>query len=92
MQSMAVCLSAVQLKHSTAIFSDVGLQREWPARLQELLLVPVAKDDGLPPQICRSCAGKVESQERKMKALRQLAKESANSFQATQACETRKRR
>ncbi len=25
----------------------------------QLLLVPVAKDDGLPPQICRSCAGKV---------------------------------
>ena len=78
-----LCLSEVKSKHSTALFSGVGLQQNWPSRLRELLLVSVSRDDGLPSYICRSCVGKVETLERKLTTLRQQAHQSILKFQAT---------
>ena len=69
-----ICLSEVQPKHATALYTDVGLQQGWPSRLRELLLVPVNRSDDLPTHICRSCVGKVETLERKLKTLRQQAR------------------
>ena len=34
-----ICLSAVDTKHSTALFTATGLSQEWPARISELLCV-----------------------------------------------------
>ena len=75
-----ICSTEVQPKHSTALFSDAGLQQGWPSRLRELLLVRVDSSDGLPMHICRSCVGKVETMERKLKALRQQARDTIESF------------
>ncbi len=77
-----VCLTDVQPKHSTALFSGVGSQHDWLSRLREILGVPVSIDDGLPQSICRSCAGRVETLERKLKSIRQLAYESADKYKA----------
>ena len=76
-----LCLTEVKAKHSTALFSEVGLQQNWPSRLRELLLVPVCRGDGLPSHLCRSCLGKVETVELKLKALRQQPRESAGNMQ-----------
>ena len=78
-----LCLSEVKSKHSIALFSEVGLQQNWPSHLRELLFVSVSRDDGLPPYICRSCMGKVETLERKLTALRQQAHQSIEKFQVT---------
>ena len=72
-----ICLSEVQPKHATALYTDVG-----PSRLRELLLVPVDRGDDLPTHICRSCVGKVETLERKLKTLRQQARESIKQLHA----------
>ena len=66
-----VCLSAVEPKHSTALFTAKGVELRWPERLTELLCVPVSDSDKLPGYICRSCRSKVESLESKLTALRQ---------------------
>ena len=77
-----ICLSEVQPKHATALYTDVGLQQGWPSRLRELLLVPVDRGDDLPTHICRSCVGKVETLERKLKTLRQQARASIKQLHA----------
>ena len=77
-----ICLSEVQPKHVTALFSVVGMQQGWPSRLRELLLVPVDRGDDLPTHICRSCVGKVERLERKLETLRQQARESVKQLHA----------
>ncbi len=68
--------------------SGVGSQHDWPSYLREILGVPVSIDDGLPRYICRSCAGRVETLECKLKAIRQLAYESADKYKAMQVRET----
>ena len=71
-----ICLAETESKHSTALFTATGLSQGWPSRLTELLQVDVAKDDGLPRHICRSCRGKVATIEGKLQNLRALAQES----------------
>ena len=71
-----LCLCELASKRAVALFSEVGLQQNWPSRLRELLRVPVSVEDGLSQHICRSCSGKVETVERKLQALRQQARES----------------
>ena len=60
-----ICLSEVQPKHATTLFSDVGLQQDWPSRLCELLLTPVDRGNDLPAHTCCSGVGKVETLEHK---------------------------
>ena len=67
-----ICLSTVETKHSTALFTAAGLSQGWPTRIRELY-VEVVNDDGLPSHICRSCGGKVVSIEGKLQNLRALA-------------------
>ena len=71
-----LCLCELASKRAVALFSEVGLQQNWPSRPRELLRVPVSIEDGLSQHICRSCSGKVETVERKLQALRQQARES----------------
>ena len=61
-------------KRAVALFSEVGLQQNWPSRLRELLRVPVSIEDGLSQHICHSCSGKVETVERKLQALNRIFK------------------
>lgn len=75
-----ICLSAVETKHSTALFTASGLSQGWPNRISELLHVEV-KDDSLPSHICRSCKRKVISLEEKLQSLRALAQESLRKLQ-----------
>lgn len=83
-----LCLCEVASKRAVTLFSEVGLQQDWPSRLRELLHVPVSIEDGLPQHICRSCSGKVETVERKLQALRQQARE---SVEKTMQAPSRKR-
>ena len=47
--SMVVsCLSAVEPKHCTALFTAKRVELRWPERLTELLCVPVRDSDKLP--------------------------------------------
>ena len=82
-----ICHSEVQPKHATALFSDVGLQQDWPSRLRKLLLTPVDRGNDLPVHSCCSRVGKVETLERKLKTLRQQARESVKQLHA---CSSRK--
>jgi len=76
-----ICLSAIESKHSTALFTAAGLSQEWPSRIGELLCVEIVKGDGLPNHICRSCKGRVISIEGKLQSLRALAQESFRKLQ-----------
>ena len=55
MATCRICLSSVETKHCTALFTETGLSQGWPSRVRDLLRVKVAKDDGLPSHICKSC-------------------------------------
>ena len=70
-----ICLTAVEQKHSTALFSDKGLELKWSDRLSELLCVPVCSDDLL-EHICHTCRSRVESVEKKLAVLRRQARDS----------------
>ena len=85
-----VCLSGVQPKHSIALFSDRGLENKWSDRIIELLHVPVSASDNFPQHICRSCKDRVESLEKKLTSLRQLARESYERL-SSELTRTRKR-
>jgi len=43
-----ICISEVQPKHCTALFTEAGLQQDWLSYLHEMLLVLVESCDGLP--------------------------------------------
>ena len=85
-----ICLSTVETKHSTALFTATCLSQGWPTRIRELLYVEVVKDDGLPSHICRSCRGKVVSIEVKLQNLRALAQESLKKLQDTRSGERKR--
>ena len=76
-----ICLSAVNRKHSTALFTATGLSQAWPSRIHDLLCIEVTKDDGLPSHICKSCRGKLVTIEVKLHSLRALAQESLRKLQ-----------
>ena len=62
-----VCLTSVERKHSTALFTG----QNWSHRLSKLLRVPVREDDSFPDYICRSCRRTVESVESKLRYLKE---------------------
>ena len=59
-----------QSKYSTALFSDVGLQEDWPSHLCMYLSCLLKMARVIPVHNCRSCVGKVERLEQKLKDLR----------------------
>lgn len=48
-----ICISEVQPKHCTVLFTEAGLQQDWLSYLHEMLLVPVESCNGLPVHTCR---------------------------------------
>ena len=71
-----VCLTSVERKHSTALFTG----QNWSHRLSELLRVPVREDDSFPDYICRSCRRTVESVESKLRYLKERIMDSYKRF------------
>ena len=76
-----ICLSVVETKYSTALFTKTGLSQGWPSRIRDLLCVEVAKDDSLPSHICKLCRGKLVTIEGKLHNLRTLAQKSLRKLQ-----------
>ena len=75
-----ICLSEVPPKHSSALFSPEGLKGDLPGCLSQLLLVPFAEGNCLPPFVCQNCQAKAESIESKLYKLCELAKYSFGKF------------
>ena len=71
-----VCLTSVERKHSTALFTG----QNWSHRLSELLRVPVREDDSFPDYICRSCRRTAECVESKLRYLKERIMDSYKRF------------
>ena len=50
-----LCRAVVPAKQSTSLFSPLGLQQKWASRIEDLLDVSAAHNDGLPGHICDKC-------------------------------------
>ena len=59
-----LCGSTTADKRCTSLFTSTGLQHAWASRINRILRVEVATDDGLPKQICRACKTRLEALER----------------------------
>ena len=79
-----VCLTSVERKHSTALFTG----QNWSHRLSELLRVPVREDDSFPDYIFRSCRRTVESVESKLRYLKERIMDSTPFLPLLNICTT----
>ena len=50
-----LCRTVVPTKRSTSLFSPLGLQQKWASRIEHLLDVSAANNDGLPAYMCDKC-------------------------------------
>ena len=64
------CLSEVDGRYATGLFTVQGELEDLPGRLKRIFLVEVMKDDGLPMHICRNCRDKAFGMEKKLQDLR----------------------
>ena len=67
-----------------SLFGKLSAARDWPCRISELLLVRVASEDGLPPQMCRKCCRRIEAHEKSQSDLSNFRKQVRESYQAPQ--------
>ena len=51
-------------RHAVSLFSSMVVKQQLPSRIENLLDVKVAGNDGLPQHICEKCKRRVESLER----------------------------
>ena len=51
-------------RHAVSLFSSMAVKQQLPSRIENLLDVKVAGNDGLPQHICEKCKRRVESLER----------------------------
>jgi len=57
------CGNAVLPKLSVALFTMDGLEKDLPKRISLVIDLPVSKDDGLPPHLCRPCMRRFQTAE-----------------------------
>ena len=61
------------------IFTTKSLSREWARQIEDLLDVPVRRNDELPPYICNKCSNRIVSLDK--------ARENLTSFKiSARAC------
>ena len=58
-----------------SLFSSVAVKQQFPSRIENLLDVKVAGNDGLPQHICEKCKRRVETLERATEDFRSQASE-----------------
>ena len=51
-------------RHAVSLFSSMAVKQQLPSRIENLLDVKVAGNDGLPQHICEKCKKRVETLER----------------------------
>ena len=54
-----LCGSEKDIDRSINVFSKSGIRKILAKTISELLQVSIEEDDGLPPNICRHCEGKL---------------------------------
>ena len=79
-RSCRLCGGAADYKHCVALFSPLNTKNDLVGRMSSMLEVPIHQNDGRPTVICRRCMSKFTAVERDLKALKQKALVSYDSF------------
>ena len=77
-----LCGSTTADKRCTSLFTSTGLQHAWVSRINRILRVEVATDDGLPKQTCRACKTRLEALERAEEDRAAFTKMAKKSYRA----------
>ena len=80
-----LCRANATVNNCLSIASKRSREQNWPNRIEELLKVKVAVDDGLPNHCCMKCCRRVEGLEkaaRDLELFRELASKSYSEFQS----------
>ena len=56
--------TVLSFKHAVSLFSSMAVKQQLPSRIENLLDVKIAGNDGLPQHICEKCKRRVETLER----------------------------
>ena len=72
-----LCRALVPSKRAVSLFTTIGIQQQWRRRIENLLDVPVAIEDGLSGYICDKCKLRIVSNEKAaadLKAFKETAR------------------
>ena len=68
-------------KNMASLFNTAGIRDELPARITELIRVPVNERDGLPTCICQQCKRRVVALEKAVQGLAEFRKQCQQMYQ-----------
>ena len=79
-----LCRALVPSKRAVSLFTTIGIQQKWSTRIESLLCVPVASNDGLSAYFCEKCKSRIVSLEKAaadLKEFQETARCSLSAFE-----------